>query len=427
MSRRRVALWAGFVAVGVLKLLFLDDKGTNDMDTALGWGRTLLDKGLVKGYSGSNFPIAFQIYEGLVWFDRQVGLDGYASMKGLNLLCDLGTFALLRVLLRRWGLNPDWAFAYWISPYFLVMWWLGYDHFQLGLIVVGCVLLIDAERWWLASLVLGVAFLQRPQAQALVLALAAFAALVGLPIWRRERSLRAALTERRVRASLILLVGPAVLWVAYAAWFWTGGRDGGFLLRSYGEVSAFSPALSANMLNVWALVGEAYRHPGEQLSAVHGPGVFHAIAAVIGAAAMLGGIWLIARRSAERPFGQTALLLFALGSVVLPNVYTRAHDVHFFLGAVLVVPLVALQREHRRAVLAVLAAYLLLQALNSFGIYGFGQTALSSDQPFDAFVHFWDPAVRTVAAAFSVGLFVAMMALARPLVAARQAGASLES
>jgi hypothetical protein len=397
------ALWAGFVAVLGLKLAFLGAKGTNDMDTALGWGHALLAHGLVAGYSGSNFPIAFQLYEGLVAFADWAGIREYAAMKGLDLLCDLATFWLLRVLLRRRGLDPAWAFLYWISPYFLVMSWLGYDHFQLGLLVVGCLVLLDAGRLWWASLVLGIAFVQRPQAQVLVAALVVYAA-VALLRGRRDEA----------RPALVMLVGPAVLWCGYALWFLAGGKDAFFLVRSYGEISAFSPALSANMLNVWGVVGELYRKPGEQLYQVTGPQAFHTIAALVGGALLLAGTWAIARRAAERPFSDTVTYLFALGAILLPNVYTRAHDPHFFLGAVLVVPLVAALRERRPLLLAVLGAYLLLQAMNSFGIYGFGQTALSYHQPFDAFEHFWTFRVRAIASGISTVLFVAMAALLWP-------------
>lgn len=417
---RAALLWGGFVAVLVFKLLFVGDKGTGDMDTALGWGHTLLRVGLVEGYTGSNFPIAFQIYEGLVWTADHLGIKDYAAMKWLNLLCDLGTFWGLRALLRGWGASPDWAFLYWLSPYFLVMYWLGFDHFQMGLIVVVTLLLMQragsARGWLLASVPLGIAFLQRPQVNVLVAALGAYAAIVAFEEWRATRRLWPAVWNERTRPALLLLVFPVLLFGAYSVWFWAGGKDALYLARAYGGLSAFSPALSANMLNIWAMVAEAYRSGTEQLPTIRGWGGFHALAGVLSAAAMLAGVWAIARRSRERPFSLTALYLFALGSIVLPNVYTRAHENHYFLGLVLLVPLVALMPIRRGALLTVLAATTALQGFNAWAIYGFGQVQLSFDHPFVDVRAWWTWGVRFAAAGVSVALFAGLVALLRPLV-----------
>src|SRR4051794_28069290 len=89
-----VLLWAGFALVLAVKLWFIGTHGTRDMDVALGWGNDVLAHGLGQAYTGSNFPIAFQLYEGVVWFARHGGVAGYGAMKGLNLLADLGCFAV---------------------------------------------------------------------------------------------------------------------------------------------------------------------------------------------------------------------------------------------------------------------------------------------------------------------------------------------
>lgn len=416
-----VALWLGFAAVLALKCLFIADRGTGDMDTALGWGHTLLHVGLVRGYTGSNFPIAFQVYEGLVTVADHLGIKEYAAMKGFDVLCDLATFRLLRVLLGRWGLDRRWAFAYWISPYFLVMQWLGYDHFQMGLLVVAVLILIDVAwrrgmptAWALASLVMGVGFLQRPQFQALVGALIVYVAIVAIERLRRRERLRAALVNRATAPALWLLAGPVALFAAYSIWFWAGGKYASFLAHSYASVSAFSPALSANMLNVWAMVAEAYRHGPEQLTMVHGPQVWHTVAAVLGVLVLVGGTWLIARRHERRPFPLTALYLFAFASIALPNVYTRAHENHFFLGALLLVPLLALL-QRRAGLLAAFVATTLLQAFNMFAIYGFGQVTQTSDPTTVDVRSIWTWGVRFAAAGVCTAIFVAILWQLRPL------------
>ena len=186
-----------------------------------------------------------------------------------------------------------------------------------------------------------------------------------------------------------------------------------------GAVAAFSPALSANMLNVWQMVAEAYRHGDEQLSTVNGPHWMHALAGVLGAIVLAVGVWAIARRADRRPFSLTALYLFALGSILLPNVYTRAHDNHLFLGLVLLVPLVALLSVRRAWLAGVVGATMILQGFNSWAIYGFGSLQLSFDHPFVDLRADWTWGVRFAAAAVSVALFVAMVVLLRPLAGPR--------
>lgn len=424
MSRIRpgdAALWVAAAAVLALKLLFLGDKGTGDMDVAIGWGHTLLERGLVDGYTGSNFPIAFQVYEGLIWLAGQLDVGDYLAMKALNLLSDVGTFLALRLLLRRWGLDPRWAFAYWLSPYFLVMAWLGYDHFQMGLLVVVVLLLIDRAwrrgtpaAWALASFAMGVGFLQRPQFQALVAALGVFVAIVALGRLRRRGSLRDAAANAVTAPALWLMVGPVLLFGVYTLWFWIGGRDAFFLLRSYGSISAFSPAFSANMLNLWAMVAEAYRSGDEQLTTVSRPQYWHQVAAVLALATLLLGTWAIARRADRRPFPLTALYLFAFSSIALPHVYTRAHENHFFLGALLLVPLVAVAHR-RRGLLLAGAATSILQAFNMFAIYGFGAVGATSSATAVEIRSQWTWDARFVAAAVVMALFLTLLWLLRPL------------
>jgi hypothetical protein len=419
-------LWAGFAAVLAIKLLFISQHGTRDMDVALGWGHDLLARGLAQGYTGSNFPFAFQTYEGLVWFADHAGINEIVAMKGLNLLCDLGIFAGLWSFLRRAGHDPRWAFLYWLSPFTWVMWTVGYDHFQMTLLVVISLLLAQRARaWWgwlVAGVPLGIAFVQRPQTQGLVGAVGLAALLFAAQGVLARRSLRGALNERSGPA-VLLLVPAAAFWLGYAVYFDAERPDNGWLLTTYTHLADFSPALSANMLNLWQAVAEAYRDGGEHLSQVYGPHVYHQIAGVLGAAAMVAGTVLIVRARGRRPFDATTLLLlFALGAIVVPNLYTRAHDAHFFLGgalAVLLIPM--LPRPHRVRFAVLLSISLALQAFNTFEIYGFGLTPRSDWGAVTWLQGGWTYGVRLAAALVNTGLFVALLVTLAPLVRAGRA------
>jgi hypothetical protein len=262
---------------------------------------------------------------------------------------------------------------------------------------------------------MGVGFLQRPQFQALIAALGVFVAVVALARLRRREPLRRAVYNPVTAPALWLMAGPVVLFAVYSLWFWIGGRDAFFLTRSYASISAFSPAFSANMPNMWAMVAEAYRSGDEQLPAISKPEYWHQVAAVLGLVTLLAGTWFVARRAERRPFPLTALYLFAFSSIALPHVYTRAHENHFFLGAVLLVPLLALAHR-RRGLLVAGAATSIVQAFNMFAIYGFGAVRETNFATAIDIRSQWTWELRFAAAAAVMALFGALLWLLRPLV-----------
>jgi hypothetical protein len=401
--------FATLVLLGfALKLLFLRSIGTNDQVVAIGWGRAVLDHGLADGYSGSGFPFSFHIFEALVWVTDRLGLNPYTGMKLLNLAADTGSFVVLLALLRRLGVAREWGLLYWLFPYFLATGWLGFDHVIMGFFVLLALWFVagdDGPAGFVpAGTLIGITFVQRPQAMVLVVILALFIAAVAIPRLVGERRLVSAVWNDRTRAPWAMLAGSAAFFAFYSLWFYRDGREITFLAHTYRHLSDWSTGLSANMLNVWAMVAEAYRSPGQELYSVQGPAAWDTVALLLSASILVAVAVLVARRGPRTPW-LAILALFATASVVMPNTYVHAHENHFFFGAVLAIPIVAVLRD--RLLTGAFVAYLALQAWNLLGLYGFGETG-ASDSLIDLNWRHWYPG-RFAGAALCTLLFIVIL------------------
>src|SRR2546423_13626398 len=136
------------------------------------------------------------------------GLKFFAVFKLANFAFDVGSFFLLLSLLKRQQANPLYALLYWLHPWFLTVFSLGYVDFQFSFFVLLCVWLLREHRtadYLLAGIPLAAAFLMKPQVQMLVVAVFCY----GVLHYIRNRDLR----------PLCLLAAPVVLFFAYEVWF----------------------------------------------------------------------------------------------------------------------------------------------------------------------------------------------------------------
>ena len=90
-----------FVAGLAIRLVFLPYEGTSDMRTLLGYGQHAAQVGLAHAYFGDYFPIEWWIYE-LVWKGaHHLGINQFVVFRLVNLVADIGCFALLVAILRQ--------------------------------------------------------------------------------------------------------------------------------------------------------------------------------------------------------------------------------------------------------------------------------------------------------------------------------------
>jgi hypothetical protein len=402
LSRDAVVLLAGFALGLAIRLVLLPYKGTADMDTYLAWGQQTLDLGLPNAYTGIYFPFAFQVFGATIRLADVTGLSQFAAVKLVNLCADAATFGLLVLLLRRWGARPAYALLYWLSPFFLVIFWLGYVDAQLAVLLMAFVAILAFGRGPVVELAAGVPLallaLLKPQGALVVAALVALALIAFV---RRHREILP------VAALARMLVAPVLLFGFYSWWIGTSVLHGpGFLLETVRKTDSVMPSLSANMPNLWYVVAEAYRDPGEPIYAVMEPKAFRTIGTLLTLALVVGALWWLVPRRASRPLAQRVLIGIGAVMLIYPMTITAAHENHLFVGLLAMVPVAALLHDRRVTVwLCVLST---LQFANLFCLYGFGSNHLSGDLV-PGIADTYGSGLRVAVAAASVLAWVALL------------------
>jgi hypothetical protein len=376
-----VALFAvGFV----IRFLLLQQKGTLDMDQYLAWGNDVVSQDLAFSYHGIYFPVQYLVFALAVKLSWWLDISGITAIKAINFSADIASFGLLVVLLRRWGLSHRWALVYWLTPYFLAIYWLGYIDAQIGFLILLTLVILSYRQTFAAYLIagipFGIAFLMKPQ----VLTLMGMLGLAWLLAVVAPRRLRLADWTGSLRLGLPAMVAfAAVLFVAFSLYVGANGevhdKGYGYVAHTYtpSELERQSAGFTGNMLNVWFPVAFAYREGDEPVYAVAEPAVLNKVGAVVALLFLAAGALLVMSRTRSLDLSRTILCLFLVGAAVVPMIATHAHENHLFLASVLTVPLLAMLRD--RWLVIAYQAILAVQFVNLIGRYGFGSNSLSGD------------------------------------------------
>jgi len=342
--------------------------GMFDMHAYYDWGKKALESSLPSTYHGIYFPFQYQVFEVCAWIVATSGLPFFLVFKLSNLVFDVGSFGLLVFLLKRQGSNPAYALLYWLHPWFLSVFSLGYIDFHFTFFVLLSIYLLrrdTARDYILAGIPLGIAFLMKPQAQ--ILLIVSF--LYGVFHYARTRDAR----------PVGLLAFPIFLFLGYEAYFtmsqfsesgYDAARD---LPLSYLNVTNVMPALNAQMPNIWYLIAYFTKAPSDPIFAISDQiELLPGIPAKYLAAAIV--LWLLGLYS-SRVAGAVAqsvsdkfVSMFGFATVAVPFLMTSAHENHLFLGGVFLVLFTAKPLPLSLKV----ASHILLivQCLNIYGLYG---------------------------------------------------------
>jgi hypothetical protein len=397
------------------RILLVPYLGTGDMTVYAAWGQHTRDAGLANAYMGVYFPLAYQLFAGDVAAASWLGVSTFSVMKAVNLLFDIGTFGLLLALLRQYRLDARYAFYYWLHPYFLAIFWLGYVDPFLTFCAVLTLVLLGRLRSVTGALVAGVplaaAVMFKPQALTLVVMTGLL--IVGLLIFRRR------VTNAVVRASA-LLVPSGLAFVGYSLYFRANGFPLSFLARfSYDTLKTFSPGLTENMLNVWTPVAYHYVEHGQRLYTVTGPGVYHTIGDLLVVLAFVLAVLVVCIAASRRQLAWLVLSVFTLGALLLPVLGTRAHENHLFLGITFAV--VALAAMPNRPFAAAFNLLLAVQFVNLGARYGFGQNHLTRWKVISDLISWYGNSAQLAAASVTIISFtLVLFFVGRALVGGRR-------
>jgi hypothetical protein len=342
--------------------------GTDDMNAYHDWGQRALASGLPSSYHGIYFPLQYQMFEFCAWIEARLGVAFVPVFKLSNLVFDAGSFCVLVLLLKRQGSNPAYALLYWLHPWFLSVFSLGYIDFQFTFFVLLSVFLLAqdaASNYLVAGIPLAVAFLMKPQAQILLVATFLF----GVFHYARTRDAR----------PLGMLAFPILLFLGYEAYFTIslfsagGSAAAGVLPLTYLNVSNVMPALTAQMTNIWYPVAYVLKPPNAPIYAISDqiqllPYISAKYLAAAVVLILIGiHVWRVER--VVGPFiGDKFASIFCVATIAVPFIMTSAHENHLFLGSVLLVLFVA--RPLPLSFKLASQVLLIVQFLNIYGLYG---------------------------------------------------------
>jgi hypothetical protein len=395
--RSRAILLAGFAVGLLLRVFMLSYRGTFDMDTNARWGRAVVREGLAHAYAGNYFPLAYQVFGAVDWLASRLGVDAIPVYKAANLAFDVGTFWVLTAMLRPSRGGPLFALLYWLHPWFLTVFSLGYvdSHFTF-FVLLWLWLVRDATtagRYFLAGIPLALALMMKPQA---VLP----AASVVVYLWFRRR-------DPTVGQRAYVLAPAVLVFAAYelyfgAALFPERGIDALLLLpASYARIGSIQPVLTAHMPNIWYVVAYVLKPEGQDIwnvsSKMHLLPLVQArfFALILTLAAIVWYAHVLAGTRSPRPDRGPFFYLTAFTGLVVPMLMTSAHENHLFLATVLLIPLLA--STPGRMSTAAIHGTLALQWLNLQLIYGLNSVAVGLRVAYTA-------DVRLVVAILSVAL-----------------------
>jgi hypothetical protein len=358
-------LWGCFCLGLIIRCLMLFHGGGSDMDKYFAWGNDALNKGLADSYHGIYFPIQYHIFTFCSFLTGVTAMPYYTVFKMVDMLFDSANFFLIIGLLKIYRCNPLYALMYWLHPWFLALFSLGYIDFQYAFFVLLIVYLLNngasLTTYLFAGVPLGIAFLMKPQAQVLMLAAFIYSSFNLIRFKKFD--------------SFGLLIFPTFLFVAYSLYFYIAGTNTPIthLAFHYLNVTNDYPRLSAYQINIWYIIACLIKTKGSHILTVHDDIIlmFHFtvkhLAALLTISLLSVFIWKRTKLHLKKA-GDNFLFILTFASTILPFAMTSAHENHYFLGSLLGIILLA--RSTKFKFKWAVQILLILHFLNLFGIYG---------------------------------------------------------
>lgn len=352
------------IALGlIVRIVAVTYNGTFDIATYYDWGINTLTKGLDDFFHGTYFPFQYQIFAFASWLSLILDVEFFVVFKSFNLIFDCGNLFVLFLILNKLNLSKYYLILYWIHPWFLNMFSLGYSDFHFTFFIL-CTLyftLKDTLRDYLiAGIFLSFAFMMKPQVQIILLSFFIYGVLQFI----RKRELK----------TFHIFVFPVILFINYWLYFLIKAHDIYRLIYAYLDVANVMPCLNANFLNGWFPVAyfmkgkdEAIYSISDEITLLAGLS-FRKLAILL---VLILITWFIIRLVNRKQNSNLDLYIIATFSTfAVPFLMTSAHENHLFPATVLIIPVLAMSKN----LLFKISVHviLFLQFINLYGFYGVG-------------------------------------------------------
>ncbi|MBN1562045.1 hypothetical protein JW998_17460 [candidate division KSB1 bacterium] len=376
----------------LIRLMMVQYTGHGDMNGYFNRGMKVLQIGLSKAYIGNYFPLQYQIFAFSAWLSLVFKVDFWIIFKITNLIFDSGIFLIFIALLKRLGHSPLWVALYWLNPYILQFFSLGYCDFQQSFFIMATIyLLLKSKRFTdyiISGIPSGLALLMKPQS---------LMPFVTATLFILFQSLR-----RRKVDGFGFLIFPLILFCAYTFYFLCNQRGLLLLAATYKNAANIMPCLNAHMYNIWYPIAYLMKEPGARIWSVPDTILIlpflqaRTLAIFLAVGSIVAYLVLISFKSQLQKDNFAILPAITFSSFAVPFLMTSAHENHLFLSVVLLM-LMAVHYKNIwfRSALIVLV---LIQYINIACLYGQEKTSLFIKAALDGY---GDP-VRITLAVFSL-------------------------
>lgn len=371
----RILLTAGLLA----RIAVFGMSEMHDMAEYERWAVNTSEQGLRAAYEGIYFPVQYAALAGVLHLASALKLSFAAAFKLVNLGCEIGTLLLLISMLRRAGRSEAWSLVYWLNPYVIALFGLGYIDAQFTvLLLLSCGLVARAPfrgQMFAAGVPFALALFSKPQMLGIC---AGLLFIVGLWSLREALRLFASPERRRSARAWADLLSP---------WFFFVPSGVAFVALSFYidrvHLARFAysllatqdilPCLTAHMPNAWYIPAYILRaSAGDPIYSVEDTwkvlGVLSArhlgMAVTAGISAWLAWIAVFRRGGHVR---SAVVYSCIVSGYLVPFVMTGAHENHAYLAMALMAMAVT---GRSRALPWVWLALSALLAANVLGLYG---------------------------------------------------------
>jgi len=356
--------WSAILLGLFIRYLSLFYNGIFDMETYHNWGLSTLNEGLYNAFQGSYLPFQYQIFELGAYLSLKLNTDYFIVYKLINLFFDAGNLIVLSLIFKRINVSKYYLLIYWLHPWFLLLFSQGYCDFQFTFFVLCSILLAfkgSSRSYLTAGIFLGFAFLMKPQAQVIILALIIYCSYLFI----KERDIK----------PLHLFVFPTILFIDYTLYFFVMTGKSYLLLRHYIDIGSTLP-LTANFLNGWFPVAYFLKEPAEAIYSITDDIKFFIIKGrTLAILSLLTLLWLFIRKiyrsNIHNDINYNYFLIAGFATFIFPFIMTSAHENHLFLASVLLIPVLGKVKNLTSKIS--IHILMVLQCINLYGFYGYGE------------------------------------------------------
>jgi hypothetical protein len=344
------------------------------------WGNNTLVYGLSESYKGIYYPFQYQIFELFSFISGETSIPAFIVFKLGNLPFDIGIMYLLMLILKRNKKSEYFALLYWLNPWFLNNFVLGFVDMQYTFFVLLSVFLFkkdgSVKDFLISGLPLGLAVVLKPQVVIIFLALS-FTFLFYL------------LKDKKRYKYLYFFLPSVICFLAYELYFtvslypsvyiYSRGMEIPsifYLPAHYINVKNISPkGLTCGMMNIWYPIAELLRDKNEPIYSISSE-IELLPHLSISTLFLATTILIILKYCHTKIKSTTTITPLALLNIVafvglfVPFFMTNAHYNHPYIGTVFLIPLIPFFSKKNQIFAYILYLVLFFNIFKSGGLGG---------------------------------------------------------